>query len=108
MFWRLVVRRKKLHGKNVRTVKGYIFSYYEMSKEEVIECFKISKNNQGRFLKEKSRQVQQLTIDGFIIRSYSSCCDAERETGFSRTQISRAARGYEKGYVCHGYKWRYI
>ena len=101
-------KKKKLHGKNVRTVKGYIFSYCEMSKEEVIEHFKVTKNNQGRFLKEKSKQVQQLTTDDFVVQSYPSCCDAERETGFSRTQISRAARGYEKGYVCHGYKWRYI
>lgn len=26
----------------------------------------------------------------------------------SNSQVSRACRGYDKGYICHGYRWRYI
>lgn len=101
-------KNQEAHDKTVLTVKGFVFSFAELTKVEVIERFKRSKNNQGIFLKRRSKQVQQLTLDGSFIQSYNCCREAERATGFPSTQISRAARGYKKGHTCHGYKWRYI
>lgn len=97
----------KLNKKNIKTVKGFVFSFIKLTKEEVTEHYKVS-STRSYFLKTKSKQIQQLNLNGDYIQTYNSCRDVERVTGFPASQVSRAARGYEKSHTCRGFKWKYL
>ena len=100
-------QNKKIRGKYIRTVKGYVFSFEPLSKEEVLYRFSKASFEGKYFLEYKSKEVEQLTLNDEYVKTYKSCGEAQRQIGFSATQISRAARGYELGHTCHGFKWRY-
>lgn len=52
------------------------------------------------------RPVVQYTLDGVIVRVWSSAMDAERDGGFDHSMIARCAR---KKARCHrGYAWEYV
>lgn len=49
--------------------------------------------------------VSQFTKDGVFVRTYKSLCDAEKETGFLKGNISANCRGKIK--TAYGFIWRY-
>ena len=56
--------------------------------------------------KALSKQVGQYTLDGELVKTWVSTMEAERQTGFSRSNISQVARGKHK--QAYGYIWEYI
>lgn len=94
------------HPGMIHTVKGYVFSYHTLTKDEILKRFD-KKSDTGR-LNRKKKCVEQRDMNGKIVRQFQSVSEAAKYNHISRTQIARAARGYEKGYSCHGYKWRYM
>ena len=56
--------------------------------------------------KTLSKQVGQYTLDGELVKTWVSTMEAERQTGFSRSNISQVARGKHK--QAYGYIWKYI
>lgn len=99
----------KYGGKSILTVKNKVFSLKERTKEEVLQRVEYSKN--GRlFCKNNklSKKIVQLSNDGSVLNLYPSVGEAERITKIPSSQISRAARLFEKGATCHGYKWKYV
>lgn len=96
---------KKYKDKQYITIKGYIFSYVELTKEEIKN--KLQSKNLYRF-HWKRKIVQKLTLENVIVAEYESVQIASKENGINSSEISRACRGYNKGYNCHGYRWRYI
>lgn len=55
--------------------------------------------------RKKSKQVHQLTLNGDLIKTYDSCSEAARITGFNRSGISNCATGRYK--MMNGYVWKY-
>ena len=55
--------------------------------------------------KDQSKQVKQSTKDGRFITDYPSIAEAERQTGFDQTAISKCCKGKLKS--AYGYIWRY-
>lgn len=59
-----------------------------------------------RMAKTKSKPVGQYTSDGELVKIWPSTIEAERQTGFSKGNISYAANGkYKQAY---GFIWKYI
>lgn len=96
---------KDYKGKHCATVKRYIFSYKELSEEDIKNRL-IIQNKQA--FKWKKKLVQKLSLNNEVISEYDSVQIASKENNIYTSQISRACRGFDKGYICHGYKWRYI
>lgn len=99
-------KTKENNKKIVISVKNKIFSYVERSEQEVQERSKLSiclnrKNN------AISKPVVQLTLNNEKIQEFPSTREVERQLGIPSSQVGRAARGYNKGYVCHSFKWKY-
>ena len=55
--------------------------------------------------KDQSKPVKQFTKDGRFITDYPSIAEAERQTGFDQTAISKCCNGKLKSAYC--YIWRY-
>jgi hypothetical protein len=51
------------------------------------------------------RPIEQLTLDGALVRLYPSIADAARAMGVPDTSIARVACGTRK--TTRGYRWRY-
>ena len=51
------------------------------------------------------KKVEQLTIDGKVVREWDNACDSQRELGFDRANIATACR---KGVIRYGYRWKYV
>ena len=69
----------------------------------------IKYNKPSKVLKVKidqSIKINQLSIDGYFIKEWSSMMGASKELNIDRSGISRACRGVYK--QCGGYKWIYI
>ena len=95
-----------------RTYGGYILSYKELTKQEVLDRFKLNaerkwcSDNIGEFAKEKfSKPLSRYTLDGEYIDSYQSTNEAGRKLGISPSQISGVCRGDYKS--AHGWVFRY-
>lgn len=80
------------------TVNGFIWSYKELSAEEVKE--KID----GRY-SYRNREVYQYTKDGDFIKKYKSLTFAEKETGIPCGDIWKCCNGKSKS--ARGYVWDY-
>lgn len=64
---------------------------------------RVSKKNLNS--KDLSKPVKQFTKDGLFIKEYPSIMEAERQTGFYSTHISKCCKGrYKQAY---NYIWRY-
>lgn len=61
---------------------------------------RITRNN------ERSRPISQYTISGELVKTYPSCHEAERQTGFSIGNIHHAANKKANGYA-YGYIWKF-
>jgi hypothetical protein len=75
-----------------QTFKGFYWSY------EYLEPFK-SKND------KRKKEVFQYSIDGKFIAKYNSVAEASRQTGLSKTCISRVCRGERER--SKGFIWKY-
>lgn len=64
---------------------------------------RVSKKHLNR--KDQSKPVKQFTKDGRFITDYPSIAEAERQTGFDQTAISKCCKGKYKS--AYGYIWRY-
>ena len=79
---------------------GYIFMYYEdyeRNKEDLI--------GKKIVINPYRKKVNQLTLDGVLINTYSSIREAERITGINHHNITSALRGKSK--TSGGYIWEY-
>lgn len=87
-------------NKKYTNTGGYIFMYYEEYKQnkDILIGKEIS-------IKPYKRKINQITLDGVFINTYSSIRDAERITGISRYGISDVLRGKSK--TSGGFKWEY-
>lgn len=84
--------------------KNMVWSYFELSKEEVLRRFEIGmktvKNNIG-----VSKKVNQLDLDRNFICSYPSVGETSRKTGIASSSISRVCTGKQK--QTHGFIFEY-
>ena len=54
----------------------------------------------------KSRPIAQYTLNGKLLKVWPSAMEAQRQTGFSRGNICKAAKGNYK--TAYGFIWKYI
>ena len=54
---------------------------------------------------ERKKQVQQFSLEGELLATYISVAKASRQTGISKTCISRVCRGERES--SSGFRWRY-
>jgi len=52
-----------------------------------------------------SKTVHQYNINGFYLKSYESCAEAEKQLNLPKGKVSRVASG--KGFSCGHYRWSY-
>lgn len=52
-----------------------------------------------------SRSVHQYNINGFYLKSYESCAEAEKQLNLPKGKVSKVASG--KGFSCGNYRWSY-
>lgn len=52
-----------------------------------------------------SKTVHQYNINGFYLKSYESCAEAEKQLNLPKGKVSRVASG--KGFYCKNYRWSY-
>ena len=97
---------------NYRTLCGFVISYNELTKQEVLDIFRRNKErkyineNIGEYIKEtKSKKVNQYDLDGNFICSYPSTQEAARQLHISNSLISRVCLG--KGKQTHGWIFKY-
>ncbi len=70
------------------------------------ECEKNKKSCSDMSKKYWSKAIEQLDLKGNIVNAYCSVREAERQTGFDASSISKCCRG--EAFTSKGYKWRYI
>ena len=72
-------------------------------------CTVKENNNHGtrnaRIAETKSKPVVQYTLNGELIKVWSSATEAERRAGFDHSTISKVANGKRK--TAYGYIWKY-
>lgn len=61
--------------------------------------------NQKRIGKSKGRRVQQISLNGELIREWDNARQVFTETGMSDWSVSQCCRGIWK--TAYGYKWQY-
>ena len=59
-----------------------------------------------RMAETKSKQVGQYTLNGELIKVWSSATEAERRAGFDHSAISKVANGKRK--TAYGFRWKHI
>lgn len=79
-----------------RTYKNYVFSYKELTVDEVLQ----------KFEKHVKKPVAMLTTDGEVIKIYESVTLAANDNGLHFANISACCYGKHK--TCGGYKWAFI
>jgi hypothetical protein len=52
-----------------------------------------------------SKTVHQYNINGFYLKSYESCAEAEKQLNLPKGKVSKVAS--EKGFSCKNYRWSY-
>lgn len=99
-------------NKNYRTCNGYLVSYTELPKDEVLRRFKLNEERKfdihriGELAKEKlSKQVDRYTLEGVYIDSYPSTQEASRKLDISQSLIAGVCRGEHKS--THGFIFKY-
>lgn len=76
------------------------------ARENQLHAFKLGLKRAKINNPSTSKRVAQYTKSGELVKIYPSSKEAERETGFLRSNICTICRK-EKGTV-YGYKWRYV
>ena len=54
----------------------------------------------------KSRPIAQYTLNGKLLKVWSSATEAERRAGFDHSPISKVANGNRK--TAYGFRWKYV
>ena len=70
---------------------------------------KMSKSNKGNKTGDKNgraRKIAQLSLDGNLIKEFSTIIESAKEVGISRQGISDCLNGRNK--TANGFKWSYI
>lgn len=82
--------------------KGYIWSYEELNKEEVLEMAKPKKLNKVQ------KKVYQYDLEGNLIKIWDSAVECDKEEGFSLYCISRACNNrYYDSNIYNNYMWSF-
>lgn len=79
----------------VKTNKGFVFSYTELSKEDVV----------SRFIDPRKKPIIQMSKENDIIKTWDCASTAAKELGLTFGNISACCYGKIK--TCGGYKWRF-
>ena len=88
------------------TVYGYVFSYVELNKEDVLHRFELSRMATfGHKNNCKSKVVYQYDLQMNFIAKYQSANEAGRVLGISPSLISSVCRGEHKS--THGFIFKY-
>ena len=73
-------------------------------------CTRIENCNHGtrneRSAKNRSKSVGQYTLDGDLVKIWPSAMEAQRQAGFARGNICKAANGKYK--TPYGFIWKYV
>lgn len=87
---------------------GYIWKY--LSEEEVASNLELHKSKENNNYWKRNvrigKIVGQYSLEGKLIKFYESTHEVERETGFDRRGVSKAALGKQK--TAYGYIWKYV
>lgn len=93
---------------NKGTVKGYVFSYRELSMEDALlryeRASRLDANNKN--CPSTSKKVAQYDLQMNLINEFPSAHEAHRQLGFSASQISTVCRGERQ--TLHGFIFKYI
>lgn len=90
------------------TVKGYIFSYRELSEVDVLERYEhqcklgCSEKNHPAI----SKKVAQYDSNLNLVATFPSANEAHRQLGYALSGITSTCRGEHK--TCHGFIFKYI
>lgn len=84
-----------------KSAYGYLWKY--ITDKDKVNNSKLYNQSKGKGF---SKSVAQYTLDGKLIKVYKSACEAERQSGFSSTNISATALGKQKTHK--GYIWKYV
>ena len=92
------------------TYKNFVWSYKELSKQEVLDKFELSKELNGLEVMQKknnklSKPIDQYDLDGNFINTYPSIHEASRQLGFGYSSIAGVCRGEHK--QTHGFVFKY-
>lgn len=101
----ICANKKDYKGKHCVTVHGYVLSYLPMEKGDILLQLKYKEAQKDNW---KKKNVQKINLDGEVVEVYDSVQIASSKNKITSGQISRAARLFEKGATCHGYKWKYV
>lgn len=97
---------KPCNGKRSLTLHGFVFSYRELDKTEVIKRFEDSENNSAaRKNNILSKTVLQFSLDGEFLKEFESTQEVGRQFNASSSNISMCCRGELR--QSHGYIWKY-
>lgn len=91
---------------DLHTCYGFVWSHYELTKEEVLHRFQLGQNTHlSRRNNRLSKEVLQFDLNGNFIASYPSTQEAGRVLGISASLIQGVCRG-EHSHT-HGFIFRY-
>ena len=89
------------------TIYGYVLSYDELSKEEVLERFEKSNNSiPVKNNPKMSKPLAQYDSNMNLIATFPSAREAHRQLGYALSSIASTCRGEHK--TCHGFIFKYI
>lgn len=54
---------------------------------------------------KQPKRINQLSLDGCLIKTFDSIMDIQREFGYNNSNISKVCRGKQN--MAYGYKWQY-
>lgn len=101
---------------NKGTVKGYVFSYHELSVEDVLQrfaaascpekCRSYSTRDSNKNNPSLSKQVAQYDLQMNLLNVFPSAQEAHRQLGYALSGITSTCRGEHK--TCHGFIFQYI
>ena len=99
--------RKCCRDNGKRKHNGYVWSYKELTKSEVLFKYspnKCSETTKSKISKAKSLKVYQYTLEGDLVKEWESIADAVRN-GFSSGHICKCCKGERNKHK--GFIWSY-
>ena len=103
-----VLRKNQDNKDTIYTLHNFIFSYTELTKEEIQKRLRKSTDKKiGKFAKNNfSKKVYQYSLDNELIAIYNSAEEARKANNIkSKSVITACCRGIHK--TSYGFKWSY-